>query len=44
MIPARLSVLWKMATPRRYMSKSYPRSISGDIYGGGQPTSAFISA
>lgn len=34
MIPARLPVLWKMATPRRYMSKSYASSISGDIYGG----------
>ena len=34
MVPARPSVLWKMATPRRYMSKSYSKSISGDIYGG----------
>ncbi|MDE1949917.1 MAG: poly(3-hydroxyalkanoate) depolymerase [Burkholderiales bacterium] len=34
MIPARPSVLLKMATPRRYISKSYARSISGDIYGG----------
>lgn len=34
MVPAHPSVLWKMATPRRYMSKSYAKSISGDIYGG----------
>jgi len=34
MVPARPSVLWKMATPRRFMSKSYSKSISGDIYGG----------
>lgn len=34
MVPARPSVLMKMATPRRYMSKSYARAISGDIYGG----------
>ncbi|MDE2368934.1 MAG: poly(3-hydroxyalkanoate) depolymerase [Burkholderiales bacterium] len=34
MVPARPSVLLKMATPRRYMSKSYAKSISGDIYGG----------
>lgn len=34
MWPARPSVLWKMATPRRYISRSYARSIAGDIYGG----------
>ena len=34
MVPAHPSVLWKMATPRRYMNKSYAKSISGDIYGG----------
>lgn len=34
MVPARPSVLLKMATPRRYLSKSYARSIGGDIYGG----------
>jgi len=34
MIPARLSVLLKMVTPRRYMSGAYARAIAGDIYGG----------
>jgi poly(3-hydroxyalkanoate) depolymerase len=34
MLPARPSVLWKMATPRRYISQQYARSIAGDIYGG----------
>ena len=34
MIPAKPSVLWKMATPRRYTDATYSRSISGDIYGG----------
>jgi poly(3-hydroxyalkanoate) depolymerase len=34
MWPARPSVLWKMATPRRYISRSYARAIAGDIYGG----------
>jgi len=34
MVPARPSVLLKMATPRRYMSKSYAKAIGGDIYGG----------
>jgi poly(3-hydroxyalkanoate) depolymerase len=34
MLPARPSVLMKMATPRRYLSKSYAKAISGDIYGG----------
>ena len=34
MLPARPSVLLKMATPRRYMSRDYARSVSGDIYGG----------
>jgi poly(3-hydroxyoctanoate) depolymerase len=34
MVPARPSVLWKMATPRRYMNRDYARSIAGDIYGG----------
>jgi poly(3-hydroxyalkanoate) depolymerase len=34
MVPARPSVLLKMATPRRYISRDYSRSISGDIYGG----------
>lgn len=34
MIPARPSVLLKMATPRRYMSSDYARAIAGQIYGG----------
>ena len=34
MVPARPPVLLKMATPRRYISSDYSRSISGDIYGG----------
>ena len=34
MVPARPSVLWKMATPRRYMNRDYARSVAGDIYGG----------
>ncbi|MBS0445132.1 MAG: poly(3-hydroxyalkanoate) depolymerase [Proteobacteria bacterium] len=34
MVPARPSVLLKMATPRRYMSREYARSVAGDIYGG----------
>jgi poly(3-hydroxyalkanoate) depolymerase len=34
MVPSHPKVAWKMATPRRYMSKSYARKISGDIYGG----------
>lgn len=34
MVPGRPSVLWKMATPRRYVSKRYSRTVAGDIYGG----------
>jgi len=34
MIPGRLSVLLKMATPRRYKDPGYMRRIAGDIYGG----------
>jgi poly(3-hydroxyalkanoate) depolymerase len=34
MVPANLSVLWKMATPRRYTDKDYMRKIAADIYGG----------
>lgn len=34
MVPARPGVLWKMATPRRYISKHYSRAVAGDIYGG----------
>jgi poly(3-hydroxyalkanoate) depolymerase len=35
MVPASPSVLWKMATPRRYTDKDYMNRIAADIYGGG---------
>jgi poly(3-hydroxyalkanoate) depolymerase len=34
MVPARPSVLWKMATPRRYIDREYMSRIAADIYGG----------
>jgi poly(3-hydroxyalkanoate) depolymerase len=34
MVPAGPSVLWKMATPRRYVDKDYMRRIAPEIYGG----------
>jgi len=34
MVPASPSVLWKMATPRRYTDKNYMNQIAADIYGG----------
>jgi poly(3-hydroxyalkanoate) depolymerase len=34
MVPASPSVLWKMATPRRYADKNYMTKIAPDIYGG----------
>ena len=34
MVPGRLSVLLKMATPRRYKDPDYMQRIAGDIYGG----------
>lgn len=34
MVPARTSVPWKMATPRRYTDKHYMKGIAADIYGG----------
>lgn len=34
MVPAHPAVLKKMATPRRFISKSYSKKVSGDIYGG----------
>lgn len=34
MLPACPSVLMKMATPRRYISKKYARQVTGHIYGG----------
>jgi poly(3-hydroxyalkanoate) depolymerase len=33
-VPASLSVLTKMATPRRYTDKDYMRKVAADIYGG----------
>src|SRR5215468_966090 len=34
MVPGRLSVLLKMATPRRYKDIEYMQRVAGDIYGG----------
>ena len=34
MVPAGPSVLWKMATPRRYTDKDYITKIAPEIYGG----------
>jgi len=34
MVPGRLSVLLKMATPRRYKDPDYMKRVAGDIYGG----------
>jgi poly(3-hydroxyalkanoate) depolymerase len=34
MVPASPSVLWKMATPRRYTDKGYMKRVAADIYGG----------
>src|SRR5262245_66638556 len=34
MVPAKLTVLLKMATPRRYKDPDYMRRVAGDIYGG----------
>jgi poly(3-hydroxyalkanoate) depolymerase len=34
MIPTHPRIAWKMATPQRFVSKRYARSIAGDIYGG----------
>jgi poly(3-hydroxyalkanoate) depolymerase len=34
MVPARLSVLWKMATPRRYTDKNYMKKVAPEVYGG----------
>jgi poly(3-hydroxyalkanoate) depolymerase len=34
MVPASPAVLWKMATPRRYVDKNYMRRIAAEIYGG----------
>jgi len=34
MVPAAPSVLWKMATPRRYTDKDYMNKVASEIYGG----------
>lgn len=34
MVPGKLTVLLKMATPRRYKDPEYMRRVAGDIYGG----------
>jgi poly(3-hydroxyalkanoate) depolymerase len=34
MVPGKLTVLLKMATPRRYKDPDYMKRIAGDIYGG----------
>jgi poly(3-hydroxyalkanoate) depolymerase len=34
MVPGRLSVLFKLATPRRYKDAQYMNAIAGDLYGG----------
>jgi poly(3-hydroxyalkanoate) depolymerase len=34
MIPGDPRVLWKMATPRRYVDKGYMKRVAPDIYGG----------
>jgi poly(3-hydroxyoctanoate) depolymerase len=34
MWPGKPSVAWKMATPRRFMSRAYARRVAGEIYGG----------
>jgi poly(3-hydroxyoctanoate) depolymerase len=34
MWPANPRVAWKLATPRRFMSRSYARRVAGEIYGG----------
>jgi poly(3-hydroxyalkanoate) depolymerase len=34
MVPSWPNVVARMATPRRYTSKSYARQVSGDLYGG----------
>jgi len=34
MVPGKLTVLVKMATPRRYKDPDYMRRVAGDIYGG----------
>ncbi|MDM0085442.1 poly(3-hydroxyalkanoate) depolymerase [Variovorax sp. J31P179] len=44
MIPAKPAVLWKMATPKRYIDAKYSQRISGDIYGGDFRTNPALGA
>jgi pimeloyl-ACP methyl ester carboxylesterase len=39
MVPGKITVLLKMATPRRYKDPDYMRRIAGNIYGGAFRTS-----
>lgn len=34
MVPGKLSVILKLATPRRYIDRDYMRSVAAEIYGG----------
>ena len=34
MVPGKPSVLWKLASPRRYMDPKYMQSIASELYGG----------
>src|SRR5215831_6471707 len=42
MVPGKLTVLLKIATPRRYKDPDYMRRVAGDIYGGALRGSADI--
>jgi pimeloyl-ACP methyl ester carboxylesterase len=35
MVPGSPGVLWKMATPRRYLDREFMRRVAPEIYGGG---------
>jgi poly(3-hydroxyalkanoate) depolymerase len=41
MVPARPSVLARMATPRRYIDRAYLASVAGELYGGSARTDPF---
>jgi poly(3-hydroxyalkanoate) depolymerase len=43
MVPGKPSVLWKMASPRRYMDPKYVQSIAAEIYGGNFRTDPSIA-
>jgi poly(3-hydroxyalkanoate) depolymerase len=44
MVPAGPSVLWKMATPRRYTDEDYLRKVAPEIYGGAVRTDPSLIA